>query len=85
MDSSYLMELSNIYNKELQKIMELELTKVQLKKEITKAKERVNYLDVELKRITSKDRELDSYCKFQKTIRGYLHFKKVRNLCDMDA
>ena len=67
MDSSYLMELSNIYNKELQKIMELELTKVQLKKEITKAKERVNYLDVELKRITSKDRELDSYCSVNDT------------------
>ena len=72
MDSSYLMELSNIYNKELQKIMELELTKVQLKKEITKAKERVNYLDVELKRITSKDRELDSYCSVNDT-----NFKKL--------
>ncbi len=36
MDSSYLMELSNIYIiRRYKKIMELELTKVELKKEIT--------------------------------------------------
>ena len=52
--------------------MELELTKVELKKEITKVEERVEYLDVELKRITSEVEELDSYCSLNDT-----NFKKL--------
>lgn len=47
--------------------MELELIKVELKKEITSAEERAKYLDVELKRITSKGKEIDSYSNLNDT------------------
>lgn len=47
--------------------MELELTKVKLKKEIASAEERVEYLDVELKRITSEVEEIDSYSNLNDT------------------